>query len=155
MAPFVRTQSLLHPVWSYSLVIGQFLLIGLLFLTVNPLPLPTWAGASMFAALILGLWAVKTMHLGHFNIVPDPMPDLNLVSTGPYRWIRHPMYASLLLFFLPWPLLQTSLWSIALYFALWVVLLLKLHYEEFLLCQTLKDYPLYQKRSKKLLPYLF
>jgi protein-S-isoprenylcysteine O-methyltransferase Ste14 len=33
----------------------------------------------------------------HFTVVLSVLPDHELVSTGPYRWLRHPNYAGLLL----------------------------------------------------------
>ncbi|MBD3822724.1 MAG: isoprenylcysteine carboxylmethyltransferase family protein, partial [Thiotrichales bacterium] len=103
----------------------------------------------------LGLWAVATMHLGRFNIVPDPMPDAQLVLKGPYRWIRHPMYSSLLTFFFPIAVQSQNPITWLCYGLLLIDLLLKLHYEERLLIQTFANYPDYQTKSKKLIPYLF
>lgn len=95
------------------------------------------------------------MHLGHFNIIPDPMPDIQLVTHGPYQFIRHPMYLSIIVFFLPMVLLDFSLGSIGLYMNLIFILLIKLSYEEYLLAQVLPDYPAYQAKTKKLIPFVF
>lgn len=150
-----KTSKLLHPFWSYSLVLGQFTLIGALFLISFPWTFSLWVILFQAGAVLLGLWALKTMHLGHFNIIPDPMPEIDLVTTGPYRFIRHPMYASILYFFAPVALAESQPGTWLLFLALALNLLLKLHYEEFLLRQKLKDYALYQSRSKKIIPYLF
>lgn len=90
-----------HPFISFSLVSLQFSLIALLLL-ILPLSLNGFVLTIEIIAILLGLWAVQAMHIGHFNIVPDPMPDIELVTHGPYQFIRHPMYFSIILFFYRW-----------------------------------------------------
>jgi protein-S-isoprenylcysteine O-methyltransferase Ste14 len=104
---------------------------------------------------LIGLWAVQTMHLGRFNIVPDPRDDAQLVETGPYRWIRHPMYAAILWVMIPMVLADMSLERLGWLGLLLVTLLVKLHYEEFLLKRRFVDYAAYQQRTHKLLPRVF
>jgi len=146
---------LLHPVWSYSLVGLQFASIGIIFMTGALWP-SHWLGlVAQLVGVLLGLWAVHTMHLGRFNIVPDPRDDSSLVERGPYRWIRHPMYASILWVMLPMVVSDASVQRLAWLLVLVLTLLLKLHYEEYLLCRRFADYPDYQQRSHKLLPWVF
>jgi len=142
-----------HPLISYTLVVAQFSLIGLLLLT-GPWLSFKFLWLQIFA-ILLGLWAVQTMHLGHFNIVPDPRPDTHLVEAGPYRWIRHPMYASILLYFLPLILIDLTPIRLIVYAILTIILWLKLSYEERLLCQKLPDYANYRLRTKKWIPFIF
>jgi len=103
----------------------------------------------------LGLWAVLTMKLRNLSALPDMNPDRPLQKKGPYRWIRHPMYSALLLFMLA---LVVEEWTYG-RGLVWVVLLvnltLKLHYEEFLLVQIFPDYHAYQKRTHKLIPWIW
>jgi protein-S-isoprenylcysteine O-methyltransferase Ste14 len=58
---------------------------------------PVVAWAVGLGAVALGLWALSANRPGNFNIRPIPKPSGQLVQTGPYRWIRHPMYTSILL----------------------------------------------------------
>lgn len=142
-----------HPFYSYILVSLQFLWIAMLLL-ITTWPLTIWQHLLQIPSVLLGLWALKTMHLGHFNIIPDPMPDLKLVTYGPYAYIRHPMYAAILCFFLP-ILYQASLWQLATFSMLTLTLLIKLSYEEHLLLNLTQDYAAYRTRTHKLLPKVF
>lgn len=143
-----------HPFVSYGLVAFQFILIAaLLFFTpieLHPIALP-----FQILAIFIGLWAVKTMHLGQFNIVPDPRSDTQIIASGPYRYIRHPMYLSILLFFFPGVLLQPLEPYLILYMNIIIVLWLKLHYEEQLLIEQIPEYTDYQAKTRKLIPFLF
>lgn len=153
--------TLQHPILSLGLVALQFSLIALLsYLLIsqshNRLELlPTAALIGYASAVILGLWAVKTMRLGKFNIVPDPQQNVTLITSGPYRYIRHPMYLSILIFFLPPALFQPSFSVLLTYGLLAFTLVIKLHYEERLLRQALSSYSHYQARSKKLIPFIY
>ncbi|WP_127470411.1 methyltransferase family protein [Thiomicrorhabdus aquaedulcis] len=147
-------QTLKHPSLSFGLVAAQFTLIALLLLNL-PWQFSVIALIAQFSAIVLGLWAIKTMHLGHFNIVPDPMPDIELVTTGPYSKIRHPMYASILLFFSVMVIEHNSLITYAIYATLTLALVIKLSYEERLLKEQLPFYALYQQKTKRLIPGVF
>lgn len=115
---------------------------------------PLWLGLEL-AGAALALWTLWTWRLGRFNVLPDVLPGARLVTSGPYRFIRHPMYAALLLGTLalvgsaPSPL-RLATWAVLL-----VDLLLKLNYEERLLTERFPDYPAYQRTSKRLLPLLW
>lgn len=150
----MRPTQLLHPIWSYSLVTLQFFWITALLVLMG-LPESKLSILIHLLGVVLGLWAIKTMHLGHFNIVPDPMPEINLVTTGPYQYIRHPMYGSILLFFLP-ALSFSNDWQVwSSYGALCITLLIKLSYEEHLLEKSHIDYPAYQQKTARLLPKIY
>ncbi len=144
-----------HPLLSYFLVTLQFSLIALL-MWLLPWGMVWQILPLQLLAIFIGLWALKTMHIGHFNIVPDPMPEINLVTTGPYQYIRHPMYLSILLLFFPWVMFYASSISLVALGSLILTLLFKLHYEERLLVERLADdYTLYQKKTKKLIPLIY
>jgi protein-S-isoprenylcysteine O-methyltransferase Ste14 len=140
---------------SYTLVAIQFACLIEIALTGpilarNPLLL-----AMEMAALLLGAWAILTVRIGNVNVVPDPRQGAVLVQSGPYRWIRHPMYAALLLGTLALVLASPS----ALRWGLWIVLLIdlvvKLHYEERMLLAHFAGYGAYQAASKRLIPYIY
>ncbi|SIN86903.1 Protein-S-isoprenylcysteine O-methyltransferase Ste14 [Sulfurivirga caldicuralii] len=141
------------PLLSRTLVAIQFGAILLLLLTGPWFAHSLWGLALQGLGVAVGLWGVLTMQ--RFNIVPDPRPDCELVCHGPYRWIRHPMYLSIILFFSP-PVVETPTTLRLGVFAILIAdLLIKLSYEERLLCTQVDGYSDYCRRSKRLLPFIW
>ena len=84
-----------------ALVALQFGLMALIGWLAGPAFLrgavPVVALVVGLAAVAVGGWALSVNRPGNFNIRPTPRPGGQLVQTGPYRWIRHPMYTAILL----------------------------------------------------------
>jgi protein-S-isoprenylcysteine O-methyltransferase Ste14 len=55
--------------------------------------------AAQSAALLLFLWARVTFGRRSFHLMANPTEG-GLVTTGPYRYIRHPIYTAMCLFIL-------------------------------------------------------
>ena len=110
-------------------------------------------GILLIAGLI-GCWAVISMRLDNINIVPTLKDNHRLVTTGIYRYIRHPMYASVILFCAV--LLGTSPdWINVLVFGILLVdLWLKLRHEERLLIERFPEYRDYQRKTKRIIPFI-
>ncbi|MCD8547953.1 MAG: isoprenylcysteine carboxylmethyltransferase family protein [Aeromonadaceae bacterium] len=124
--PYVVAQftALLLVAWPWS---GQW---------PSPLVLLGW-----LPSLGLALWSLWCNPPGNFRIRPVPHPKGRLVCTGPYRHIRHPMYASLLLFALGCVLGYLSLATLVSALLLAGVLWAKAHREE---QGLLSQFPAYQ-----------
>lgn len=135
------------------LVACQFALLLLLAATTNWRNVHLAALVLFIAALLLAGWAIRVMRLGHFNIRPTIRDGAVLVTHGPYRYIRHPMYASLLFGGVGLLLTSFSWLRLVTFLALWLVLYLKVRIEEKLLADHFPDYYLYQKRSRMLFPW--
>ena len=136
------------------LVAGQFILLALLAATTNWHALSLLALPFLIASLLLAGWAVKVMRLGHFNVRPTIKSGAVLVTHGPYSYIRHPMYASLLLAGIGLLLISCTWLRLAAFLALWLALYLKVRIEERLLAEHFPDYRLYRERSHMLFPWL-
>jgi len=81
------------------LVVVQFALLAwLAWRGVQAPSIPIGAAMAGVVSVLLGLWALASNPPGNFNIRPTPHPDGQMISAGPYRWVRHPMYAAVLLF---------------------------------------------------------
>lgn len=145
----------LSTIKSYTLVFVQFLSIGLILIT-GPI-----YSANIFLLIIelsgamLGIWAILSMGIGKFNIIPDPKEGSHIVTRGPYRLIRHPMYLSLLLFTLPLVIADFSWWRGIFWLVLLIDLILKLNYEETLLEKKLDGYSEYKRNSYRLIPFIY
>lgn len=91
-----------------------------------------------------------------WSLVPTASHDTGLITTGPYRLVRHPIYLGLALLamgqalsFGNWPALLIVLCGIVPTFV-W-----RAHAEEVLLCRTFGGkYARYQKQTKMIIPYL-
>ncbi len=148
------TISPLVKAFAILLVLLQFSSIGLLLL-LEPIFSSGILLLVQLLGIVVGLAGVFTLRLGEFNIVPIPKDDCCLHTSGIYHYIRHPMYASIFLFFIPALLQMTSFNSILSFAILTITLLVKLHFEEYLLQLKFTEYELYKTRSKKLIPYIF
>ena len=86
---------------------------------------PMGAVLSVAVALLLAVWALVHNPPGNFNISPVQRNGGELIITGPYRWVRHPMYTSVLLGSATLAWLSESLIGWTAWSALAVVLLVK------------------------------
>lgn len=106
------------------------------------------------ASGLLALWALAANRPGNFNIRPTPRHGGSLVTSGPYRWIRHPMYTSVLLAAAAaaWKSFETA--DALLWLALLGVLLAKATIEERALVRRFPDYQGYRARTTRFVPWL-
>jgi protein-S-isoprenylcysteine O-methyltransferase Ste14 len=82
--------------------------------------------------------------------------DQKVISTGPYAIVRHPMYASGLLYLLGTPLALGSYWGLLAFAAMVPFLIWRLFEEEKFLARNLPGYSEYQKRVRsRLIPGFF
>ncbi len=144
-----------------ALVALQFGLMGAIGWLAGPAILhgrgPALAWAVGLAAVALGLWALSANRPGNFNIRPTPKPGGQLVQAGPYRWIRHPMYTSILLAGLAGVLGADDDQRravAAIWLALATVLWLKSSLEERWMVAHHPGYATYRARTRRFLPGL-
>lgn len=111
--------------------------------------------ALQVLAVIFALWAILIVGLPSMSIFPEPKKQGGLKMTGPFRWVRHPMYTGVLVYCFVLMLEDSSWISAAVYVTLLVNQLAKLRFEEHLLEMKYSEYSSYQKRSWKLIPFLY
>jgi 2-amino-4-hydroxy-6-hydroxymethyldihydropteridine diphosphokinase len=114
-------------------------------------------------ALLLTLWAVTFVTSAAFpprawmwpGLTPFPAPSQSgqLTTTGPYGWVRHPMYGGILLVVIGASILGGSWWAAGAGAALGVLFSFKSRHEERFLRIAYPDYPDYARSvPKRLLP---
>lgn len=118
---------------------------------------PTVLGCLLSGTLLvfgcgLAVWAWLVMGWRRLRIMPHPASDAQLLQHGPYRWIRHPMYAGLLIAAAGCVSWDADLFRVVLWLGLALVLVAKTKIEEELLCEKFADYPLYRSKSWRLFP---
>jgi protein-S-isoprenylcysteine O-methyltransferase Ste14 len=82
--------------------------------------------------------------------------DQKVISTGPYAIVRHPMYASALLYLFGTPLAIGSFWGLLVLVAMMPFLIWRLYDEESFLERNLAGYIEYQKKVRyRLIPFIW
>jgi protein-S-isoprenylcysteine O-methyltransferase Ste14 len=144
----------------------QILGLGLVVLAARFAPsetssgIPTataWIGGAVMllgvAVVIAG--SIELRRAAAFTVLPDPRPGGKLVETGPYRYIRNPIYAGLILASLGWALMRLSVLATLAAVFLAVVLDLKRRREEQWLVERFPGYAAYRERTKAFVPFVY
>jgi protein-S-isoprenylcysteine O-methyltransferase Ste14 len=107
-------------------------------------------------ALALGLmaWARITFGGRSFHAAADPTAG-GLVTRGPYRFIRHPIYSAVVLFSFAGAFAHASVPAVGLAFVVLLGALVRMLLEERLLLARYPEYADYAARTKRMLPWIF
>ena len=137
------------------LVTIQFGCIGGLLIFTRWFSLPWWSYLLLVVSWALATWAMVTMKLGNFNVVPTPVQEGKMVTSGPYRLIRHPMYTSIFIFAAA--LLAGQFDYVKLFISMMLLagLVIKMLHEEHLLCSHYPGYRAYMDGTKRIIPFVW
>jgi len=147
----------LKATYEIILVFFQFFIISLHFFKWEFLPQKQIIQASAFSyllgiliiiiALIIMLVSIKD--LGR-NLSPFPRPinNSNLVTSGIYRFTRHPMYYSLIFISIGFFIIKLSFYYLFLTISLALIIKFKIVLEEKYLMNKFKNYLLYKNEVK-------
>jgi len=140
-----------------SLVIIAVQLLALLYLFLSGAVIPQnpFIGLLYITGVSLGVWAVWTMRTTMWQITPDVANGAILIENGPYTYIRHPMYLSVLLVAAGLLINDFSESRLLAFTILAVDLLIKIHYEETLLHRHFSTYKEYIKKTYRLIPFVY
>jgi len=114
-------------------------------------------GLILFALGLIIRW-IAIIHLGRFFTVNVAIAhDHQLITTGPYRFVRHPSYTGTLLIFLGFGLCMLNIFSLAAVFLpISAAFLWRMHVEETVLREAFGErYRRYAETTPRLLPRIY
>jgi protein-S-isoprenylcysteine O-methyltransferase Ste14 len=119
---------------------------------------PVWAVIAGDVLVVVGFYFIflvyreNTFTSATIEVAPGQM----VISTGPYAIVRHPMYASALLYLVGTPLALGSYWGLVPLGAMLPFLMWRLFDEERFLAESLPGYVEYQRKVRhRLIPRLW
>ena len=139
-----------------SVVVFLLAVAGLLYLIFKKYLLsdnPVGIAIQVLAAGLM-IWARITFGMHSFHAVANTTKG-GLVMNGPYRWLRHPIYASIIYFV--WAGVCSWLFIDAIGAALLITvsLFVRMLIEEKFLRVTYPEYSEYSRRATRLIPFVF
>jgi protein-S-isoprenylcysteine O-methyltransferase Ste14 len=156
-----------QPLWD-KLFLVTFILIWFGWLAAMALDAVRWRTSDMAAWLnVLGgvltiLGFLATMRVFRENSFAAPVVRLqtereqHVIDTGPYAWVRHPMYASALFYLIGMPLLLGSWYGLLVVPLMMAGLAPRAVFEERLLKRDLPGYGDYMQRVRwRIIPHLW
>jgi protein-S-isoprenylcysteine O-methyltransferase Ste14 len=149
----------------YWVLVQAVLMIGYILLPVYrpdwlvvqpPLLYSVWAVAALLFLFAITFVIQGLIDLGR-NLTPLPYPreDGQLVQTGIYSIVRHPLYSGIILAAKAYAIGQLSLSHLAAILVLFTFFNFKAAREEEWLSQKYTEYPAYRQKVKKLVPWVF
>jgi protein-S-isoprenylcysteine O-methyltransferase len=114
------------------------------------------AGVSLsVSGVAFAIWARR--HLGtNWSLNPSLKEDHQLVTSGPYRFLRHPIYTGMLTGLLGSLLATFSPVWFYLLIVMIVTFIYRVHVEDNMMMQTFPEaYAAYKKKTKALIPFVW
>ena len=137
----------------------QFVLFFAFVIDVKIYTLPRLVPDFVFGiclALAIVIFVSSILKL-NTNLSPFPSPKTHskLITTGIFKYIRHPIYTALILGLLSWSLYKNSLFQLCVALALIILFYFKSKYEEQQLQHKFPNYKRYKQNTGRFLPKLF
>ena len=107
------------------------------------------------AGIFLAIHAIYIVKIKNVNVTPTVKQGSELITSGPYRIIRHPMYIAQLIAVLPLIIDYFSWYRLAAIVILLIVLLVKIGYEEKQLIAHFPEYIEYKKTTSRMIPTIY
>lgn len=122
----------------------------------TPLLYSLWSAAALLGLAGLVMFARGLVDLGNsLTPLPHPRQGAQLVQSGVYGLVRHPVYSGVIFITIAWALYQLSLSHLLGAGVLFVFFDAKARREETWLAQTYPEYGDYRLRVKKFIPWLY
>jgi len=160
--PIQKTQTAADKIVLSILLLGIFAWLALMGLDFRFgwSPAPVWAQVIGALVLLVGIWVCYLTMLENSFAAPvvkiQDERGQRVITTGPYSYVRHPMYAGAILYFAGTALLLGSWWGLASVLAFIVLLAIRTFIEERTLRTGLPGYDDYAARVRyKLIPMVW
>lgn len=140
---------------SYFLVGIQFSAIIFLLVIIPSFKWNVWGIVFLLLSGLLLLWAVFSMRQSKLRVMPEPDSAAHLIVSGPYQYIRHPMYTSVLLYAIGMLCFSFTWWRLMIMIILFLVLQMKIHKEEKYWKVKDANYKNYVLNTKRMFPFLW
>jgi protein-S-isoprenylcysteine O-methyltransferase Ste14 len=110
----------------------------------------------LLIALGMAMALAAALHLGDsLTPLPHPKENSKLIVTGLYRSVRHPIYCGIILMAIGWALFVHGWLTLAYAALLSIFFDIKSRREEVWLISRYPGYADYQKRVRKLIPFIY
>ncbi|MEO9021205.1 MAG: isoprenylcysteine carboxylmethyltransferase family protein [Ginsengibacter sp.] len=111
-----------------------------------------WIGIIFsVAGIIISLASVLTLNK-NLSPFPTPKQSAELIQSGIYKYIRHPIYSGILFFTLGFSVYSENTLRLFIFFTLLILFRFKAAYEEKLLQDKFSNYTDYKKTTGMFLP---
>jgi protein-S-isoprenylcysteine O-methyltransferase Ste14 len=142
------------------IAVGSVMLLGSIteeILTRPPLRIPLFLAGWAVALTSFWLRRRAIRELGRmWSLHVEIREQHQLIMSGPYRWVRHPAYTSMVLELASFGLILQSRFTSGVVALLFVpTLIMRIRIEEAALRDQVKGYSEYQRSTPALLPYKF
>lgn len=112
--------------------------------------------ADVFVVLGLAVVFLVFRENSFTSAVIEVNTGQNIISTGPYRVVRHPMYAGALLMLFFTPLALDSFFGLLFFFPMLLIIVFRIVEEEKFLTKNLSGYREYTKKTHyRLIPFIW
>jgi protein-S-isoprenylcysteine O-methyltransferase Ste14 len=111
----------------------------------------------LFAITLAGICIIGLAILQlNKNLTPFPAPveGGNLIQTGLYKYVRHPIYGGIILSAVSFGIATGSTWKIGIGLVLWILFYFKSRYEEALLEKQYPEYKTYRQHTGRFFPFI-
>jgi protein-S-isoprenylcysteine O-methyltransferase Ste14 len=146
---------MIYKINSKLLVPIQFISIFLILLPKQSTVFVKFWWLLPLIAVFTALWIFTHNKVGNFNIVPEIRENASLVVTGPYKYVRHPMYSSLILFMVGIVLWKFCILNVVFLSMMIMAVFIKAYKEEKLWLRSDEAYKSYKISTKMVVPFLF
>lgn len=149
-APVRRSSSLLAKLCGF---VGTFLGVAILYLPLVTPPMPWLLASDVLLLTGFASSVVIASRLGKaFSIMPEARV---LVTTGAYRFVRHPLYVAEIVGMIGNVILFSQPWAALIGAAVIALQVVRSHFEEQVLLDAFPGYAGYRAQTKRFIPFVY